>query len=178
MRLSELLSLTWDAIDLKHGTLNINKQLSRPEHRAERLFLSPKNGKIRIITVASYVIGSLRCQKVRQTEMKLKAGLIWNNQYNLVFTTEDGGIYEQSRATNRFSFILSVAGLEGERFRDLRYTYAVNSIRAGDDIKTIQGNLGHATVAFTLDRYGHFTEQMKQDSTGRMESFIKYILNL
>lgn len=41
-----------------------------------------------------------------------------------------------------------------------------------------QGNLGHATAAFTLDRYGHFTERMKQDSAARMESFIKDILNL
>lgn len=27
-------------------------------------------------------------------------------------------------------------------------------IRSGDDIKTIQGNLGHATAVFTLDVYG------------------------
>ncbi len=52
------------------------------------------------------------------------------------------------------------------------------SIRSGDDIKTVQGNLGHATAAFTLDRYGHFTERMKQDSAARMESFIKDVLNL
>ena len=58
-------------------------------------------------------------------------------------------------------------------YPDLRHTYAVNAIRAGDDIKTIQGNLGHASAAFTLDRYGHFTERMRQDSAARMEDFIK-----
>ena len=52
----------------------------------------------------------------------------------------------------------------------------MNAIRAGDDIKTIQGNLGHASAAFTLDRYGHFTERMKQDSAARMESFMTDIL--
>ena len=56
--------------------------------------------------------------------------------------------------------------------------YAVNAIRAGDDIKTVQGNLGHASAAFTLDRYGHFTERMKQDSAARMEGFIRGVLNL
>lgn len=56
--------------------------------------------------------------------------------------------------------------------------YAVNAIRAGDDIKTVQGNLGHASAAFTLDRYGHFTERMKQDSAARMEGFMKTVLNL
>lgn len=55
---------------------------------------------------------------------------------------------------------------------------AVNAIRAGDDIKTIQSNLGHATAAFTLDRYAHFTERMRQDSAQRMEGFIKEVMKL
>ena len=58
------------------------------------------------------------------------------------------------------------------------HTFAVNSLRAGDDPKSVQGNLGHATAAFTLDRYGHVTERMRQDSAQRMEGFIKDVLNL
>lgn len=54
----------------------------------------------------------------------------------------------------------------------------VGVIRARDDIKTIQGNLGHSGAAFTPDRYGHLTERMKRDSATRMESFIKGVLNL
>ena len=61
------------------------------------------------------------------------------------------------------------------RFHDLRHSYAVAAIRAGDDIKTVQSNLGHATAAFTLDVYGHVTDQMKQASAARMESFIKQV---
>ncbi len=57
----------------------------------------------------------------------------------------------------------------------LRHSYAVAAIRAGDDIKTVQGNLGHATAAFTLDVYGHVTGQMKQASAARMESFIQRV---
>ena len=53
--------------------------------------------------------------------------------------------------------------------------YAVASIRSGDDIKTVQENLGHATAAFTLDIYGHVTEQMKQASADRMEQFIQAV---
>ena len=43
------------------------------------------------------------------------------------------------------------------RFHDLRHTYAVASLQAGDDVKTVQENLGHHTAAFTLDQYGHVT---------------------
>ena len=52
---------------------------------------------------------------------------------------------------------------------------AAAAIRAGDDIKTVQGNLGHATAAFTLDVYGHVTDQMKRESAGRMERFIRTV---
>jgi integrase len=39
----------------------------------------------------------------------------------------------------------------------------------------IEGNLGHATAAFTLDIYGHVTDQMKRDSAERMQAFIKSV---
>ena len=60
-------------------------------------------------------------------------------------------------------------------FHDLRHSYAAAAIRAGDDIKTVQGNLGHATAAFTLDVYGHVTDQMKRESADRMEHFIRTV---
>ena len=74
--------------------------------------------------------------------------------------------------------IVASIGCPHVRFHDLRHSYAVASIRAGDDIKTVQGNLGHATAAFTLDVYGHVTKQMKQASADRMENFIKGVLKL
>ena len=64
------------------------------------------------------------------------------------------------------------------RCNDHRYSYAVAAIRSGDDIKTVQGNLGHATAAFPLDVYEHVTDQMKRESAARMESYLKEVLKL
>ena len=61
------------------------------------------------------------------------------------------------------------------RFHELSHTYAAMAIQSGDDIKTVQDNLGHATAAFTLDVYGHVTTQMKQASADRMEKFIQSV---
>ena len=33
--------------------------------------------------------------------------------------------------------------------------------------------MGHATAAFTLQRYVHATEQMKRDSANRMQQFFE-----
>ena len=178
LRLSELLGLTWDAVDFTKGTITVSKQLAMKKHKDGGLFVSPKNGKARTITPAASALAELKKQKAQQAKLQIKAGPLWDNPHRLVFTDEIGGPLYHTRTERSFSKILDAAGLSGVRFHDLRHTYAVNAIRAGDDIKTIQCNLGHATAAFTLDRYGHFTEQMKQDSAARMETFIKDSLKI
>ena len=91
---------------------------------------------------------------------------------NLVFTRPDGSPYSDAIVWKEFQKILAGAGLEHHRVHDLRHTFAVNSIRAGDDIKTLQENMGHYSAAFTLDRYGHVTETMRRESAHRMELFL------
>ena len=61
---------------------------------------------------------------------------------------------------------------EFHEFHDLRHTYVMLSLQSGCDIKTLSANLGHATVAFTLDRYGHISEEMMQQSSIRMQHVI------
>ena len=178
LRMSELLGLTWDAVDFDKGTISVNKQLARSEHRKAGLFISPKSGKARTITPAASVFAVLKAQRRRQIESQLRAGPLWDNAHNLIFTNETGRPLCQHSVTDWFTAAAASAGLEGARFHDCRHTYAVNAIRAGDNIKAIQGNLGHATAAFTLDRYAHFTEQLQRDSADRMEGFIKGVLNL
>ncbi|MBQ6506677.1 MAG: tyrosine-type recombinase/integrase [Clostridia bacterium] len=58
------------------------------------------------------------------------------------------------------------------RFHDLRHTYATLALQQGVDIKTVSSNLGHATVAFTLDVYGHVSEQMQKDSADKMQGYL------
>ena len=178
MRLSELLGLTWDSVDMEQGTITVDKQLSHVSAQKSSLFTSPKSGKPRTLTPAPSVLAALKAQRRRQLEAQLRAGPEWNNPHGLVFTNATGGPIGQQLLNGRFRKLTAAAGLEGVRFHDLRHTYAVNAIRAGDDIKTIQGNLGHATAAFTLDKYGHLTDRMKQDSAARMEGFIKEVLEL
>jgi len=54
----------------------------------------------------------------------------------------------------------------------MRHTYAVISLQNGDDIKTVQANVGHSTAAFTLDVYGHVSQRMQKESANRMQSYI------
>ena len=91
------------------------------------------------------------------------------------FTDESGGHTRRETVYRNFKRIIAELGLPETRFHDLRHSYAVAAIQSGDDIKTLQENLGHATVSFTLDIYGHVTEQMQQASAQRMEQFIQAV---
>jgi Site-specific recombinase XerD len=178
MREGELLGLMWDCVDFQRGTILIDKQLRKDQKMGgEYYFSPPKNGKSRILTPAPFVMDILKAHKVKQTEQRLKLGPVWDNS-GLVFTNETGGRLSYRTAYDCFKRIVAQIGAPKARFHDLRHTYAVNAIRAGDDIKTIQGNLGHATAAFTLNVYAHFTSEMQQDSAQRMDSYAKRLFNL
>ena len=69
---------------------------------------------------------------------------------------------------------MSINELES-KCRELRHSYAVAALRSGDDIKTVQETLGHATAAFTLDIYAHVTAQMREASAARMDAYIKSV---
>ena len=175
LRQGELLGLTWDCVDFEKGTLLINKQHNRAKGEKEFHFSPLKNSRPRSLTPASAVMDALREQKRRQEEWAKAAGSAWDNRENLVFTTELGRYINNKTLWMNFKRIAKELGMEELRFHDLRHTFSVNSLQAGDDIKTVQENLGHATAAFTLSTYAHATPGMKRESANRMDAFIRTV---
>lgn len=178
MREGEVLGLTWDAVDLDKGTFHINKQLQKERGGGGAYSLVPtKNSKGRCITLAPFVLALMKEVRRQQLRWRLQNARCWDNPMNLVFTDELGGHLMPHTVYHRFKAVVEAMGCPDVRFHDLRHSYAVVAIRAGDDVKTVQENLGHATASFTLDIYGHVTEQMKQASASRMEQFIHSVRN-
>ena len=175
LREGEVLGLGWEHIDFQAGTLTVKRQLRREQKKGgEYYFSPPKNNKSRCLTLAPSVIQLFRLQKLEQNSMRMEAGDAWE-EHGLIFTNQTGGYLSYRTVYDCFKRIVRNIGAPATRFHDLRHTFAVASIKSGDDIKTVQENLGHATAAFTLDVYGHVTKQMKQDSAARMEQFIKSV---
>ena len=173
LRQGEVLGLTWDCVDFERGTLLINKQHNKAKGEKEYHFSSLKNDRIRMLTVADDVMDVLRRQKALQTQWAELLGEAFHNDDNLVFTNEYGRFIANQAVYRNYKKNMEKIGLGSMRFHDLRHTYAVNSLKAGDDIKTVQENLGHATAAFTLGTYAHATIGMKRESAKRMEQYIQ-----
>ncbi len=95
----------------------------------------------------------------------------WQNRYGLVFTDPVGNPCKKSTVYNHFKRICRKLGYPRIRFHDLRHTFAMVSLQNRDSIKLVSENLGHATVAFTLDVYGHVSDEMRQESATKMQEF-------
>lgn len=174
MRQGELLGLAWECVDFQTGIITVKQQL---QCKDGNYFLeTPKSGKNRTILPAPIVMDALRNQLERQQKEQEQAGEMWDNQFSLVFTDALGKYLVRRTVVKHFKKISQRAGISDDaRFHDLRHSFAVSSLYAGDDIKTVQANLGHATAQFTLDVYGHVTQKMRQESANRMQKFYEQL---
>lgn len=173
MREGEILGLTWENVDFERKRITIDHQLPKSQRRGKPVvFATVKNGKSRTISAPDEVFAMLRRVKARQAEERLRAGKAWRNERNLVFTDEMGQYLNYSTVYKNLKGIVADIGEPGTRFHDLRHTYATLSLQNGVDIKTVSETLGHATVAFTLDKYGHVTETMLSQSANKLQQYI------
>lgn len=183
LRESEAIGLTWDCIDFDASRITIKKQLQkRPKADGGFVFAPLKNDKARVIAPAPFILRMLEEQKRQQALDRLRAGDAWlgwlspaDQETYFVFTNAFGQHLHPQTVYNHLKKIATSIGAPDCRVHDLRHTFAVLSLQNGDDIKTVQSNLGHATAAFTLDVYGHVSERMKDDSAARMENYISSI---
>jgi len=158
LRECELIGLTWDCLDFKRNTIRVYRQYVRIDYgprKGEYDFAPLKNNKERTFRIASSVASMFKQVKQRQSEQKLRAGSSFQNKRGFVFTREDGRNVSASTMYHHYKAIVEAMDLPDVRFHDARHTYAMLSIQNGVDIKTLSESLGHATVAFTLDVYGH-----------------------
>ena len=174
LREGEALGLTWDCVNLDTGVIRIDKQLISMRKGGEYRLAPTKSSRARTITASPTVIEALKREKLRKMELMLFLGAPWKKD-GFVFV--DGACEHllHNNVYRSFKKIAAQIGRPDARVHDLRHSFAVLSLQAGDDIKTVQSNLGHATAAFTLNVYGHVTDQMKQASADRMEARINSI---
>ena len=76
LRQGEVLGLTWDCVDFINGILTIDKQMQLHQEQGMKAYvLTPtKNGKVRTITAAPFVMAQLKHRMISQMEDRLRAG--------------------------------------------------------------------------------------------------------
>ena len=167
LRLCEMTGLAFDRIDLNNKTMLIDRQLMTVKPVK---FTSPKHDKSRTVPLPQVAIDIIKQQKVKQAKFKLMIGDPNYNRSGFVFTEDDGSAYHAETVSKHLKNIMRRSGFPDLRLHDLRHTYAVLSLQAGIDIKTVQENLGHHSAAFTLDQYAFVTPAMLNDAAEKLNN--------
>jgi len=95
----------------------------------------------------------------------------WPEAVDLIFVTEFGRpVNVDSLVYKHFKPILKKAGLPNIRLYDLRHTAATIALAVGVSPKVVSEQLGHTSVAFTLDVYSHVLPHMQDDAAVKVEA--------
>ena len=177
MRRGEVCGLRWSDVDLDKARIEVRQQLlvvrspgapdgglqfserTKTDHGRRRIDLDP-------VTVAV-----LRTQKRRQTEQRLLLGAGWTDS-GLVFTEPDGRLLDPESVAKTFGRRVERAKLPRLRFHDLRHTHVAHLIAAGEQPLLIARRLGHASAAFTQDRYGHLFEDAGSQAAAAVAAMV------
>ena len=181
LRLGEALGVAWPDIDLDKGRFNIHQALQRidkklfPDKAGLRL-VETKGGYSDRVTRLPAVAVSALCHHQAQQEADRKwAGSRWRNDWNLVFTSRTGKPLDERNVLRRFQYLLALAELPKMRIHDLRHSAVAILIAQGVNIKAISELLGHSSVAFTLQVYGHLLEETKQETADKMDAALHVV---
>ena len=92
------------------------------------------------------------------------AGLVFGRTPELPFSP--------ATVADRANRAWKAAGLRGIGLHEARHTYASYLIAAGVEMKAIATYMGHSSVAFTYDRYGHLLPDSMAENTAKLDAYL------
>lgn len=149
MRKGEILGLTWDRVDLKHGFILLD---------------NTKNGERREIPINATLREALS-QLYQGTKERPRRIDIPFAFYNPTTRMPYEDIQRQ------FTTVCRRAKISNFHFHDLRHTFASHLVMAGQDITTVKELLGHKTLTMTL-RYAHLAPSHKVKALDILDSVL------
>jgi integrase len=151
LRRGEAAGLRWCDLDLTHHQLTVSQQRTTAGPRV--VTGPPKSAASRrTIALDKHTVTALREHQRRQAAEQRAAGAAWVES-GYVFTRRDGQPLHPGYLTQRFTILRRAAGLPPVRLHDLRHGAASLAHAAGTDLKTVQAQLGHASIVLTADTY-------------------------
>ena len=111
----------------------------------------------------------LRSHKIDQAESRMRLGKAYLD-LGLVLAEPDVAFKRPDALSTSFAaFIRRHPELPKVRFPDLRHTHASLLLQAGEHAKVVSERLGHSSVAFTLDTYGHLMPGMEEAAAAKLD---------
>lgn len=171
MREGELLGLRWGSMDPEGGTLKVEAQLQRIGGKPQ--LVPPKSSRSRrTLKLPNLALEALRVHRTRQALERLKAGSVWDNGLDLVFTSQTGRPLDPNNLKRTLQSLLRKAGLPRIRIHDLRHSTASFLLSQGVALKMVSELLGHSQISMTADTYGHLAPEALEEVARRIDEVL------
>ena len=162
LRLGELLALQWGDLDFRGRYLLVQRNYTHGQ------VTTPKSGEVRRVDMSrelTQVLEDLRLD--RQLQASTNG---WGGLPEWVFCNEAGGLMDPDNLRHRaFYALLRASGLRKIRFHDLRHTFASLLLQQGESPVYVKEQMGHSSIAITVDLYGHLIPGGNRQAVDRLD---------
>ena len=177
LRRSEAVGLSWSNIDFENGVIHVSqKVIELTENGKTELIISKdmKNeSSRRSLPLITDVKKILLEQKEKQETYRKMFRKDYNRKYlDMVCVDPMGNLIHPDRITERFPVLLERFGMEKNRVKDLRHSFASMLMATQALLKEVQMWLGHSTITTTADVYGHLDESAKNRIGDAMQKLL------
>lgn len=162
LRPSEYLAIRAEDFDRLRATLTITRTLERA--KGAWLFAETKRPRSRRTVSVPAEVSRLIANHIDAGEL---------GPTRLLFESSTRGpIHERNLVQRLFKPLIKRASLPDIRLYDLRHTFAVLALREGVPARLVSEQLGHASVAFTLEVYGHVLDETRSVAAERLSELL------
>ena len=199
LRMGEMLALTWDCIDISAESIShdcasifVNKELQRVQkqslemldgkgvikvfpsilvskHTALVLKEPKTKTSIRKVFLPKTVAEMLLKRQAEQNELKELFGDEYTD-YGLVFCSPMGTPIEGQVINRALNKLIEDNGLPKVVFHSLRHSSITYKLKLnGGDMKSVQGDSGHAQLKMVADVYSHIIDEDRRLNAKRFE---------
>jgi integrase len=168
LRWGESAALYKSDIDWRRGRLHVQRTVSKGSSRLE----SPKDRDGRWVKASPALLNALRAHiEAMDLDGQVKS---WSPEVRqLVFPTAAGKVARYSTFHESiWRPLLKKAGLPYRKYHSTRHTYATWLLSDGADIRWVQKQLGHSTIAITADVYGHVQPDKHEAAVDRLDAYL------
>ncbi len=154
LRIGEASGLTWEQVDLEHGTMQIRQAVQRQNGKGLVKVPVKTERSRRPIYLAPSPIRVLRLHQDRQQREYGAADMVWTPE-TLVFMMPSGGPLDPGHVRHALHRALAAIGHDPIRVHDLRHTCASYYLHRDTHPKKVQELLGHSSITLTMNTYSH-----------------------
>lgn len=177
LRRSEIIALCWSDIDLRAGTISVNKAADL-KNKGRPIKLPKTDAGYRTVFIPAALVDYLSGLKrdnilvFPTVRGKMYTASSWKAGWRSYMIELDMASGKHPQKRSKFDPHNSGIVIDQITSHMLRHTACTMMFEAGMDLPTVQAQIGHADSRMTLEVYTHISKQHRDSQTDRYDDYL------